>query len=137
MIVLDTNVMSELMRPACDVVVLRWFLLHEESCCLSAVAIGELAYGVAKLEDGHRRRRLEAQVGEWRIRFQSRMLAYTDTAAMAYGDIMAARRQAGRPMSIPDGQIAASALEHAAVLATRNVRDFEGLRLTLLDPWKA
>jgi toxin FitB len=134
-ILLDTNVMSELMRPVCDSVVLRWFLLNEDDCCLSSVAIGELAYGTAKLDIGQRRQRLETQVSEWRIRFQSRILVHTDTTAMIYGELMAQQRRQGRPMSIPDGQIAASAIEHDAVLATRNLRDFEGVSLKLVDPW--
>jgi toxin FitB len=136
MIVLDTNVMSELMRPVCDPAVLQWFLLNEEACCLCAIMVGELAYGIAKLDEGTRRQRLSAQLSEWRIRFSNRMLTYTDTSAIIYGDIMALRRRKGRPMSIPDGQLAAIAIQHDAVLATRNTRDFDMLEIALVDPWK-
>jgi predicted nucleic acid-binding protein len=133
--VLDTNVVSELMKPSPDRNVLQWFLLNEEECFLSAVVIVELAYGIAKLENGAKRNRFEAQLSEWRIRFADRMLCYTDTSAMVYGEVMATRRSVGRPLSIPDGQLAATAIENACAVATRNTRDFEALALQVINPW--
>lgn len=135
MILLDTNVMSELMKPSPDKAVERWFLLHEEDCAIASVAIAELAYGVAKLDAGARRSRLDGQIGEWRLHFADRSFLFTMPAALHYGLVMAAARKAGRPMSVPDAQIAAIALEHDHALATRNVRDFEGVGLMIHNPW--
>lgn len=135
MILLDTNVMSELMKPAPDRAVEHWFLLHEEECALASIAIGELAYGVAKLDEGSRKARLAAQITDWRIHFASRSHAFTMTTGLVYGDIMARTRRNGRPMSVPDAQIAAIAAEQGYALATRNIADFTTTDLKLIDPW--
>jgi predicted nucleic acid-binding protein len=136
LILLDTNVMSELMKAVPDPAVERWFLLNEDECVLAAVAIGELAYGVAKLDDGARKIRLADQVAEWRFHFAGRSHAFTATTALIYGDILASARRAGRPMSVPDAQIAAIAIEQGCVLATRNISDFATAALSLIDPWR-
>jgi predicted nucleic acid-binding protein len=134
-ILLDTNVLSELMRVQSNATVERWFLMHEEECCLSSIAIGELAYGIAKLEIGIRRSKLESQLSEWRIRFAERIHVFDVSDALAYGDILAKARRKGRPMSLPDAQIAAIAVEHSCVLATRNTKDFETTGLQVVNPW--
>lgn len=136
MILLDTNVMSELMKAKPDTAVERWFLLNEDECALASVAIGELAYGVAKLEDGARKSRLAEQVAEWRFHFAGRSHAFTMTTAPIYGDLLAKARRGGRPMSVPDAQIAAIATEHGCALATRNLSDFTTVDLTLINPWQ-
>jgi predicted nucleic acid-binding protein len=94
-ILLDTNVVSELMKAACDQRVAHWFLLNEEDCCLSAIVVAELCYGVAKLDSGSKRSRLHEQITEWRVRFAGRMLVFGDATAIIYGDIMAKARRAG------------------------------------------
>ncbi len=137
MILLDTNVMSELMKPVPDPAVERWFLLNEEECVLASVAIGELAYGVAKLDDGAPKARLAEQIAEWRFHFAGRSQAFTMTTALLYGEILGKARRNGRPMSVPDAQIAAIANEHGCALATRNVSDFAVTELQLIDPWTA
>jgi toxin FitB len=134
-ILLDTNVLSELMRAEPNVRVERWFLMHEDECCLASIAIGELAFGISKLESGTRKAKLQGQLSEWRIRFAERIHVFDVTAALAYGDILAKARRAGRPMSVPDGQIAAIAQDQSCQLATRNTRDFEITGLQLLNPW--
>jgi toxin FitB len=134
-ILLDTNVLSELMKGEPHASVERWFLLHEEECWLSSIALGELAFGVAKLEPGTRKAKLQSQVSEWRIRFADRIHIYDVHVALAYGEILAKARREGRPMSVPDAQIAAIAHNQACMLATRNTKDFETTGLPLINPW--
>ena len=135
MILLDTNVMSEFAKPAPDPAVASWYLSHAGECWLASVALGEMAYGIAKLEPGSRRSRLENQLTDWRIAFAARTHGFQGSTAMLYGSIMAQAQRAGRPMSVPDAQIAAIAAEHGAALATRNARDFEATGVALVDPW--
>ena len=135
MILLDTNVLSELMKLAPDVKVEKWFLMNEDSYCLPSVAIGELAFGVAKLEVGSGRQQLQAQISELRVRFAERTLGFDVFAALTYGEVLARARRQGRPMSVPDAQIAAIALEHSCQLATRNTKDFETTGLQLINPF--
>jgi predicted nucleic acid-binding protein len=137
LILLDTNVVSELMKEAPDPAVERWYLLNEEETVLPAIALAELAYGVARLADGARRARLEKQLTEWRLRYAARTRAFGPTAAMRYGPMLAAAFAAGRPMSLPDAQIAAMALDEGAKIATRNVRDFEASGVALVNPWES
>lgn len=136
MILLDTNVISELIKPEPDSEVARWFIFNEEEAALSSVVVGELAYGIAKLPDGRRRSRLEAQLAEWRGRFVDRTFAYGTTAAMIYGDIQAASFRSGRAMVAPDAQIASIALERGAILATRDIEDFRDRGVELVNPWE-
>ena len=135
MILLDTNLVSELMKPAPDPKVEHWFLLNEEESALSAVTLGELSYGVARLRESARQRMLEAKLVEWRLRYAGRTLLYGSGAAWRYGRIQADAECDGRPMSLPDAQIAAVALEEDAALATRNVKDFERSGVRLVNPW--
>jgi predicted nucleic acid-binding protein len=135
LILLDTNVMSELMKAVPDPAVERWFLLNADECALASIAIGELAYGIAKLDDGARKARLSEQIAEWRFHFAARSHAFAMTTALIYGDVLGKARRNGRPMSVPDAQIAAIAIEHDCALATRNISDFAVTELSLIDPW--
>ncbi len=136
MILLDTNVVSELMKDAPDPAVERWYLLNEDDCALPSIALAELAYGIARLADGIRRRGLEARLTEWRLRYATRTVAFGASAAMRYGPMLAAATAAGRPMSLPDAQISAIALDEQAAVATRNVADFEPSGASLINPWE-
>lgn len=137
MILLDTNVVSELLKLQPHPAVEHWFMRNEESCCLPSVAIAELAYGIAKLPDGARKAAFQQQLTEWRVRFANRICSFDMQAALAYGDIQALTRRAGRPMSVPDAQIAAIAMEQGHQPATRNISDFEATGVALVDPWTA
>ena len=137
MILLDTNVISELMRETCDPSVAHWFSLNEGEAALPAIAIAELAFGIAKLPEGARRNALTKQLGEWRLRFAERSPGFTTTTAILYGDIMANARRSGHNMAVPDAQIAAIALEQDCALATRNSKDFATTPVTLINPWDA
>lgn len=139
MILLDTNVVSELMRQAPEPKVLKW--LDEQPAAdvwLSAVTVGEIRLGIALLPDGKRKERLaglaEAMVQE---DFSDRCLAYDMLAATEYATIVATRTRLGRPISVEDAQIAAIARSAGLTLATRNTRDFAGIDdLALVNPWK-
>ena len=137
MILIDTNVISELMRANPAPEVLAWFgnqsamALH-----MSAVGEAELRRGAAILPDGKRRDRLIAGIDAMIAEdFAGRVLPFDSAAAVAFATIYSDRRSAGRPISFPDCQIAATARAHGAALATRNVSDFEGCGVDVIDPW--
>ena len=124
------------MKEAASPAVERWFLLNEEETALPAIALAELSYGIARLPEGARRQGLEVRLTEWRLRYADRTLAFGSSAAMRYGPMLAAATTAGRPMSLPDAQIAAMALVEDATVATRNVRDFAPAGVGLVNPWE-
>lgn len=139
MIVLDTNVVSELMRPVPDPAVLAWVdAQSDRALWLSSVVVSELLYGLARLPVGARRAQLtqavEAMLDE---DFAGRVLPFDLPAAVACADLVAAREREGQPVAMADAQIAATCLAHGASLVTRNTRHFEGLGLVLINPWLA
>jgi predicted nucleic acid-binding protein len=138
MIVLDTNIISELLRPAPNKQVEAWLSAQDgENVYFTTVGEAELQYGLALLPAGKRRNALSKAVEEILDEdFQDRILAFDRAAARAYAVIAAARRAAGRPISQFDCQIAAITRANEAVLATRNTADFEGCGIRLIDPWK-
>ena len=137
MIILDTNVISELMRPTPDPAVVAWVEGRSlASLYTTAVTEAELRYGVAILPAGRRRDGLQrALQSVLDVGFRGRLLGFDSAAAEAYAAIAAARRASGRPIAQLDGLIAGIALSRDAAVATRNVVDFEGCDLTVLDPW--
>lgn len=137
MIVLDTNVLSEMMRPTPSPAVEHWMGSRPAaSLFISAITEAELRYGLALLPDGHRRRQLVAQAEAMLADdFAGRILPFDSSAASAYALIAAARRRAGRPISQADAQIAAIAASRGASLATRNVADFIDCGIDVVDPW--
>lgn len=137
MILLDTNVVSELLRSSPDPAVLDWVSARDgDRLYLSAVTEAELRYGVAILPDGRRKDALAAMIESvLQEDFAGRILAFDGLAAIAYASIGASRKAAGRPISQFDCQIAAIARANAAGLATRNQQDFEGCGIELIDPW--
>ena len=135
MIFLDTNVMSETLKKAPDPGVVAWLTRFDVDLALSTVAIAEIAYGIAKIRPDQRSRRLAAGLEEWRRRFADRIFAFTEPAALAYGDMMGEASRSGQPMSIPDAMIAAIAKVNGGQLATRNLADFATTGLELVSPW--
>jgi len=137
MIVLDTNVVSELMRPKSGSIVVDWTDQQPiHSLYLSAVTEAELRYGAAILPLGQRRERLLAEIEDMLDQsFAGRILSFDSGAAQAYATIAAARRTAGRPINHADCQIAAIARSNGASVATRDVNDFEGCGIEVVNPW--
>jgi len=137
MILLDTNVVSEVMKTKPADVVLNWLNRQESSSLyVSTITIGEIAYGLRILPDGKRRTALNDKFEQFIAKaFVRRVVDYDEPAARIYGEIMGARKELGRPMSIPDGEIAAIARCHHLIVATRNIADFEGCGLDLIDPF--
>ena len=137
MILLDTNVLSELMRPAPDPAVERWLAAQPDaSLFISAITEAELRYGAALLPSGKRRSALTVEIdGMLEEDFDGRILPFDRLAAQAFAAIAADRRQAGRPISQADAQIAAIARSRGASLATRNVPDFDGCGVEVINPW--
>lgn len=135
MILLDTNVLSELTKPAPNEKVVAWLTQTEPALAIPTIAIAEMAYGIEKLTEGKRRERLQAALQRLAESFDNRLLPFGLAAAWAYGDVLAVARRAGRPMSVPDAAIAAIARAHDCALATRNIKDFETTGLDLVNPW--
>jgi predicted nucleic acid-binding protein len=139
MIVLDTNVLSELMRPVPNVLVIRWFSTQPAPrLFLTAVTQAEILLGLELLPRGKRRSALSAAANEmFEHDFAGRILSFDSAAAACYATVVAARRAAGRPISQLDAQIASIAVSRGAALATRSRTDFEGCDVELVDPWNA
>jgi toxin FitB len=137
MIVLDTNVVSELMRATPDPVVLAW-LQQSSSTGLytTAVTVAEIRYGIARLPRGRRRDKLHQAADEIFAAFPRQVLPFDLAAATAYADLVAGRERDGNPISGFDAQIAAICRSQAATLATRNAKDFTDTGITTIDPWQ-
>ena len=138
MILLDTNVVSELMRPAPEPKVLAWLDAQPEAdVWISAVTVGEIRLGIGLLPDGKRKERL-AGLAEAMFQedFSGSCLSYDMLAAAEYAEIVATRTRLGRPISVEDAQIAAMARSGGLTLATRNTKDFSDIdELPLVNPW--
>jgi toxin FitB len=137
MIVLDTNVLSEPLRPTPSAKVLDWMRSQPETALFTTtITEAELLCSVALLPQGKRRDLLESIVARiFAVHLAGRILPFDSAAARDYADIAAVRRRSGRPMSEPDARIAAIARSRGAELATRNVADFAGCELEVINPW--
>jgi len=139
MIVLDTNVLSELIRGRSEARVVEWVDKQDVGMlAITSITVAELLYGVARLADGARKAELSSAVHELvRDDFSGRVLAFDGLAAEHYAELVAERERQGRPVSIADAQIAAICRHHDATLATRNTRDFDSTGIGIVDPWHA
>lgn len=137
MIVLDTNVISELMKPKPAEVVLEWVNRQDAAQLFATtVSIAEIEYGLQVLPAGQRRRRLEERFAHVvDAAFANRILVFDLSAAHLYGRVMAERRERGRPMGVADGQIVAIARSGGFTVATGNARDFEESGVDVVDPF--
>jgi predicted nucleic acid-binding protein len=138
-LLLDTNVLSEVRRPAPDIRVLEWLDgLDEDRSFISVVSIAEIRRGVALMDEGRKREALaEWLARDLPLRFERRILPVDGSVALAWGDLMGMAKRSGRGLSSMDGLIAATAIAQDLILATRNTRDFEGLGIELFNPWTA
>ena len=139
MIVLDTNVLSEAVRPTPQQRVLDWLAAQQAATLFTTtISEAELLYGIASLPGGRRRSALEETMRRMLSEdFPGRVLTFDRPAAREFAVIASARRSKGRPISAFDAQIASIARAHGAAVATRNVSDFEGCGVDIIDPWKA
>jgi len=138
MILLDTNVLSEFMRPTPNGRVRDWLNQHPASTLfISSISRAEISFGIELLPEGKRKSLFTQAAQDIFYLFADRSLPFGDLASNEYGKIMATRRQIGRPIDTIDAQIAAIALAHNLKLATRNTKDFADIpQLQLIDPWQ-
>lgn len=136
MIIIDTNIISEMMRDGPDGRVAAWIesvgRLHT-----TAVTLAEIDYGIARLPDGLRKNRLVAMAEAVFADFDDVILPFDARAARRFGGIVAGRESAGRPIATADAQIAAICASRQATLATRNTADFEATDISWLNPWNS
>jgi predicted nucleic acid-binding protein len=135
MILLDTNVLSETLRPHPDPDVVVW-VDELGDAVVSAVSVGEMCRAALALPSGRRRDTILAQIDATLAEHVSLVLPYNGVAARVYAQLHARRRSMGRPLATEDGMIAATAIVHSAKVATRNVSDFADLGLEIINPWE-
>jgi predicted nucleic acid-binding protein len=135
MILVDTNVWSELVKATPAQQVRAWEHRQSEQLWLSTVVIGEFLSGVAMMPEGKRRAAPESAYEEIIALYADRIVSFDLAAARLYGTVLAFQEQAGRDPGTADTQIAATALARGMSLATRNTKHFEDLGLRLIDPW--
>ncbi|HXO02084.1 MAG TPA: type II toxin-antitoxin system VapC family toxin [Stellaceae bacterium] len=137
MFLLDTNVLSALINPTPPVSVLRWIAEQNyQELFTASVCQAELLAGLAIMPQGQRRHRLERAAERiFDDDFDGQILAFDAAAAEVYAHIFAGRRRMGRPMPTLDLMIAATAMAHSAEIVTRNVSDFEGCGVVVINPW--
>lgn len=134
--VLDTNVVSELMKEDASPRVLTWLSKHSaQSMFLTALTEAEVRLGLARLPAGKRRRVLESAADGLFDDFRGRIMAFDSDAARMYAMIGAHRRSVGHPISVIDAQIAAIVRSRSGILVTRNTKDFAGCEIDLFNPW--
>jgi len=135
---LDTNIVSEWVKPRPNVGVVVWLAeADEDRVFLSVVTLAELRHGIERLPASSRRRRLDAWLhDELPLRFEGRVLPVDDAVAEAWGKVVARREAAGRPIGVMDAFIAATANVHALRLVTRNEADFDSAVKQIINPWK-
>ncbi len=138
MIILDTNVLSALMRKAPEAPVIEWLNRQSaDSVWITSITLFEARLGVALLPKGRRQQALEAAFAKLLEEdLENRVLDFDSAAATEAASLAAARQKAGRPVDMRDTQIAGIALARRATLATRNVRHFQDLRVPVVDPWQ-
>ena len=134
---LDTNVVSELTRPRIEPKVQNWIASQALGALhVSVVSVGEMEKGFTTMSDLARKAQLEAWLEQQLLElFRGQVLPVTRAIAKRWGVFDGTRQMAGRPLSVPDGMIAATAFENGLVVVTRNVKDFEGLGVPLFNPW--
>ncbi|NLU62278.1 type II toxin-antitoxin system VapC family toxin [Rhodococcus sp. HNM0563] len=137
MIVLDTNVISEIFRPSPEPRVVEWLVSLTGDVAITSMALAELLAGVRRLPDGRRKDELAQGIEEAVAPYRGSrsVLAFDEEAAERYAEVLASREAAGAPVSTADAQIAAICLAHRATCATRNVKDFQHTGVELVDPW--
>lgn len=139
MIIVDTNVVTETMRPSPEPAVVSWWNRQETSTLfLTSITIGEIRYGLRIMPQG--RRRLQLEQGFERIlveAFAGRILPFDEEAARRYGEVMGRCKEIGRPIGVLDGQITSIALANGCAVATRNVKHFADCGVEIVNPFES
>jgi len=138
MIVVDTNVVSELMKPSPSGVVRDWMLGQRPTeLFTTSITVAAILYGIERLPEGQRKDMLRMAATDVFTSFEAHVLPFDYDAAAAYAPLVHSRDQRGLPIDGFDAQIAAICGTHHAILATRNVKDFVHTGIRLVDPWKS
>ena len=137
MIVVDTNVWSELTKRAPDPVVMRWEAAHSETLWMSTIVLAEFRAGAALMPPGRNRDALSDTIELIAENHADRMLVFDADCSRRYGEVLASARAAGKPILTADAMIAATALANGMFVATRDLNDFAGAGVPLINPWKA
>ncbi|WP_310483213.1 type II toxin-antitoxin system VapC family toxin [Chamaesiphon sp. VAR_48_metabat_403] len=136
-IVLDTNVLSELMKPQGLTKVKNWVAAQpRENLFTTSITQAEILYGIAILPDGKRSQALREAAQRMFVEdFSSQIISFEQTAAICFAEIAANRKKIGKPIAQADAQIAAICLANNALIATRNVDDFVDCQIEIFNPW--
>lgn len=137
MIIVDTNVWRELGHEKGDPIVKAWAQSNADQLVLSAIVLGEIHQGVALRPPGKQKQLLQQWLNTLEALYAGSILSFEEKAAGKFGELAAASKGAGRNPGDIDIQIAAQAAAHGMTLATRNVKDFEGLNIELINPWES
>lgn len=138
MIILDTNVVSELMRSEPASQVANWIRDRDRrELCTTVITLAEIRYGIARLPDGRRKQVLLTAAGDTFSAFEDQILQVDTAVAEQYAVVAGTRERAGKPIASMDALIAAVCRSRNAALATRNVADFDGTGIEIIDPWLA
>ena len=137
MILLDTCVLSETLKPSPSESVLNWFdSIPEEHLYLPSLVLGEINQGIYRLQDGSRKKELILWLENLRYRFKSRILPIGEETALIWGRNQGQWKQKGIQVPLVDGLLSALSQEYDAIMATRNIRDFEKTGIQLTNPWE-
>jgi predicted nucleic acid-binding protein len=137
MIVVDTNVWSEVIRPEPDPNVVRWEAGHAHLLWFSTIVLAEFRARAALLPAGRRQRDTESMIERVIEAYADRILPFDDRCSREYGTVLLGAREAGAPIAAADAMIAATARAHGMSVATRDRNDFAGAGVSLIDPWTA
>lgn len=138
MLIIDTNVLSEVLKPAPSVTVAGWLDAQDRSAVfITSITVAEILYGIESLPQGRRRSQLLARAEEMiEVEYRGHILAFDETAARAYAQIVVARTTVGRPIAHFDAMIAAIARAHHFTVATRDTAGFQHSGVRLINPWR-
>ncbi|MBW3087472.1 type II toxin-antitoxin system VapC family toxin [Bifidobacterium sp. 82T24] len=137
MIILDTNVISETVRPHPNPEVVSWFRRQSmDDLAVTSITVAELFWGICRMPAGKRRNQLSSVIDYQLTLFGDGIYAFDGSAAIDYAEICAMRERSGHPIGVQDAMIAAIARSRGAAVATRNVKDFEGTGVDVVNPWE-
>lgn len=137
MIFADTNLVSDTIKLQPHTLVAAWIRRFDAELAISTIVLAEIAYGIARIRPDQRAKKLAGFLQETQKHFSGRIYPFDEDSALIFGNIMGDSVRRGKTLSVPDGMIAAIALQRRASLATRNTADFEFLKLPLINPWLA